>query len=225
MERKSAAEEIAELNDRGYEAFKQGDLELSLASHAEALRTAEGIEDAGLMVKALTGLMRCALRESDWDELEHLATRTDALANTTDDESLRRPALHMRAEAARMRGELELARQLYEESIALNQRLGFDSFVAIERGNLAWVELAQGQLDEAERLFAAMRAVMEDGSYAEAVALLGLARVALERGDPSGAGLLAESDSIMEEASLVWDPAEQPEYDRTAELAASLSAD
>lgn len=96
--------------------------------------------------------------------------------------------------------------------------------MAEARGPKAWVELVVGRLDEAERL---LRASLEatDTDYGVAFCLLGLARVELERGRERGAKILGAAEALLERAALVWDPAEQPEYDATLSLAGAVAGD
>src|ERR687883_114390 len=106
-------------------------------------------------------------------------------------------------EAARMQGELSRARQLYDESIALNRELGNQPMVAVELGNKAWVEIATGHLDEAEKLLrASLEATGEDEAYGIAFCLLGLARVELERGGGRGGEILGAAEAVLERAGL-----------------------
>jgi ATP/maltotriose-dependent transcriptional regulator MalT len=141
-----------------------------------------------LLATALAGLMRLSLREGDLDAVERLADEAEQLAVDADDPSLRRYPLHMRAEAARMRGYPDFARNLYDASMALNRDLGDDRMVGLEMANKSWVEISSGRLDDAERLLRGSLERCEDGdSYGRAFCLLGLARVQLERGDEHGA--------------------------------------
>jgi tetratricopeptide (TPR) repeat protein len=213
-------ERAAALEEEGYQAFKAGEDGRSQALNAESLDLARRAGDPAAEARALAGLMRLCLRRSDWQELERLAVECDGVAERSGDPSLRRMPLHMRAEAARMRGELEQAAASYDASIALNRELGDERMVGIEQANKSWVAINSGRLDEAETLLRGARErVDEDDAYGQAFCLLGLARGELERADAHGALLLAEAERLLEAAGLVWDPAERPEYERTRALA------
>jgi hypothetical protein len=86
------------------------------------------------------------------------------------------------------------------------------------------VEIAVRRLDEAERLIRASLEGTED-HYGIAFCLLGLARVELERGEERGAEILGAAESLLERGGLVWDPAEQPEYEATLELAGAVAGE
>ena len=208
-----------ELAQRAYEAFKSGNARRSRELSVEGLDLARTARDARAEAEALAGLMRLSLRERDFEELEKLAQQGEEAASAARDPSLRRMPLHMRAEAARMQGNLDKARALYDTSIDLNRELGNEAMVTVEMANKAWVEIHSGNLGEAERLARASLSRTEaDDAYGTAFCLLSLARVALELGDESGVEMLGAADAILEQGSLVWDPAEQPDYDATRDL-------
>jgi len=92
--------------------------------------------------------------------------------------------------------------------------------VAVELTNRSWLEIGSGRLDDAETLLrTSLESVDEDDHYLIAFGLLGLARVELERGGKRGADILGAAEAELKRAELVWDPAEQPEYEATLELA------
>jgi tetratricopeptide (TPR) repeat protein len=213
-------ERAVELERMGYEAFKSGDADRSRELNTESLALAKEAGDPGATVRALAGLMRLALRGHDFEEVERLARECDEIADDEGDASLRRMPLHMRAEAARMDGDLHRARDLYTASIRLNRDLGNEAMVAVELANKSWVEIGSGRLDDAEALLrTSLESVDEDDHYLIAFGLLGLARVELERGSERGADILGAAEAILKRARLVWDPAEQQEYEATLELA------
>jgi len=207
------------LDDEGYEAFKRGDTDLARRHHAESLDRARDAGDATAIVTALSGLMRVALRSEDWDHLDRLCLEGASVATESGDETLLRMPLHMGAEGARMRGDLIEARHQYLQSIELNMQLGNDTMVGVESGNLAWVEIAAGNLDEADDLIdRCARATGPDDPYCVAFVELTRARLLLERGEPSGAVLLEHAETTLEAAGLVWDPAEQRCFDETLSI-------
>lgn len=208
--------EASRLDDEGYDAFKAGDGESARRLHTRSLEIAREAAEPSAIAAAMGGLMRIALRDKDFDGLSKLVSEGEAVTRESGDESLNRYPLHMKAEGARMQGNLVDARQAYLASLALNERLGDDDMVAVELGNLAWVEIADGNLDEAERLISDCEiATSSNDSYGLAFVLLTKARINLERGDQAGSRLLLEADQTLESAGLVWDPAERETYEET----------
>jgi hypothetical protein len=64
-----------------------------------------------------------------------------------------------------------------------------------------------------------------EDDYGIAFCLLGLARIELERGREQGGEILGAAEGILERTGLVWDPAEQPEYDATLSLAHAVAGE
>lgn len=216
--------EANRLEEEGYEAFKAGDGARSRELNHRSLALAREAGEPEAIAKALAGLMRLGLRDADHAQVERLASECDEVARHADKPELRRMALHMRAESARMQGELARAGELYDASIGLNKELGNDVMVAVEHGNKAWVELALGHLDQAEALLRTSLVGSTD-DYGVAFCLLGLARVELERTHERGVEMLGAAEAMLERSGLVWDPAEQPEYDATLALARTVVGD
>jgi tetratricopeptide (TPR) repeat protein len=209
----------ADLAEEGYQTFKSGDANGSSRLNEESLELARQADDPQAIVRALAGLMRLGLRAGSFDEVEGLAQQCDEVAEAAGDGSLRRLPLHMRAEAARMKGNFDRARELYDTSIALNRELGNEAMVGVEMANKSWVEINTGRLEDAERLIrGSMDLTPVDDAYGIAFSLLGLARVQLELGREQGAETLGAAESVLEREGLVWDPAEESEYERTLEL-------
>jgi tetratricopeptide (TPR) repeat protein len=209
--------EARELYEQGLEAFRRGDNERSRELNEQSLAVARRDGDARATVDALIGLARAALRDGDLARVHALAAEARELA--PDERSLALP-LHLDAEATRMSGDLAAARKLYEESIDLSRRLGDDRMLAVEQANLSWVEINEGRLDEAEALLQASLEAAGDEPYLRAFDWIGLARVAALRGDGARAReLIADADRLLAEAGVVLDPADEPEYRRTVELA------
>jgi tetratricopeptide (TPR) repeat protein len=208
----------------GLEAFRRGDAAASRELNERSLALAREQDDAPAVVDALIGLARVALRESDFERVHALAREGRALAQERGlTESLVLP-LHLDAEATRMEGDLEAARRLYEESIALNRRLGDARMVAVEKQNLSWVEINAGNLDAAEELLrTSLGATSEQDVYGHAFVLVGLGRIAAERGRAEQAAkLLAEGAQKLAAGGLVLDPADKPEFEQSVALVERL---
>ena len=209
--------EARDLYEQGLEAFRRGDDERSNELNEESLAVARREGDAAAIVDALIGLARVALRDGDLGRVHALAAEAREVA--PDERTLALP-LHLDAEATRMSGDLAAARALYDESIELNRRLGDERMVAIEYANLSWVEINEGRLDEAEALLEASLEAAGNEPYLSAFDWIGQARVAVLRGDTARAReLIADADRLLTEAGVVLDPADEPEYRRTVELA------
>jgi tetratricopeptide (TPR) repeat protein len=210
--------EADELYRQGLEAFRRGDDQRSRELNERSLASARAESDPAASVNALVGLARLALRAVDLERVHALAAEARKLA--PDEASLVLP-LHLDAEATRLGGDLAAARALYEESIALNRRLGETKMVEFEQGNLAWVEINEGNLDRAEELIrGSLAGALGESAYGRAFGAIALARCSAERGDRVRAReLLGEADRELEGEGLVLDPADRPEYERTVELA------
>ena len=210
--------EADDLYREGVEAFRRGEDERSRELNEQSLSRARAAGDAAAVVKASMGLARLALRAGDLDRVHALVT--EARAQAPDEASLALP-LHLDAEATRLGGDLVAARALYDESIALNRRLGNVGAVEFEQANLAWVEINEGNLDAAEDLIrGSLAGALGESACGRAFGAIALARCAAERGDSGRAReLLAEADGELADAGLVLDPPDRPEYEKTVELA------
>ena len=104
-------------------------------------------------------MARVALRRGEYQRVAELAGEARDLARSGNERRLERIPLHMQAAAARMRGDLGPARELYLESIELNRQLGDDRMVAGEYRNLAYVELHDGHVARARDLFSSSAAL------------------------------------------------------------------
>jgi tetratricopeptide (TPR) repeat protein len=212
--------EADDLYRQGLESFRRGDAEAARVLNERSLALAREVDDAPAVVNALMGLARVALRENDFARVHALAREGRGLAEERGlTESLVLP-LHLDAEATRMEGDLGAARRLYDESIALNRRLGDARMVAVEQQNLSWVEINVGNLDAAEELLqASLGATREEDVYGRAFVLIGLGRVAAERGEAERAAtLLAEAARKLAAAGLILDPADAPEFEKSVAL-------
>lgn len=207
-------------------AFRRGD-------NAEAERlaridldeaTASGITQD--RVDALCMLGRTALRDGRFAELEDLAQA--ALGAAGEDPRLRRIPLHLGAVAARMTGRYDDARELYLESIALNDMLHELPMAAAEHRNLAYVELHAGHEPEARRLFAEarLRAREVDASALDPYLVLDEATVAVMRGEWAAArSRLAEAEAEFAERGVVPDPDDAWEMAQVRERLDGLTGD
>jgi tetratricopeptide (TPR) repeat protein len=132
----------------GLLALRGGDVDESRRLNEQALELAG--DDPEALALAHLGLSRVALEEGDAGQLlfHALAAREAA-------EPLRlamgQALLHMHAQAVRLAGDLDQAAELFEESLALNRRIGDQGMVEVELYNLGLVNVRRGDAAAAER--------------------------------------------------------------------------
>ena len=195
-------------------AFKQGDFDASRERNEEALKIGQELGDREVRTLALLGLSRVALNDGDQDRARSLAEESHARARELDPSMWQAP-LHMLAQATRLGGDFDEAAALFEESLALNRRLGDRVMVTVELHNLGHVEIRRGNADAAERLFAEAEAMSSsDDPYDAAMTDLNRASVAFARGDREAAtALLGRVQSMVDEAKLDLAPDDLAELD------------
>jgi tetratricopeptide (TPR) repeat protein len=202
-------------------AFRTGDNSRARQLSEDLLRDARSAGDGRAEIDGLCMLARVALREGDSARVGELAAEARERADELGDTTAKRMPLHLQAAAARVAGELEEARRLYEESIELNRSLGYD-FVAAELHNLAYVELHDGRLERAKELFAQAleeaRARGLDSLLPYLVVDRGV--LAAEEGKAEAAvRLLSAAEAAFAARGEVIDPDDQAEFDRALEKA------
>jgi ATP/maltotriose-dependent transcriptional regulator MalT len=127
-------------------------------------------------------------------------------------------AIHVLAVAAQMSGELEQARVLMSQRLALVRELGNYLAIAVEASNLSSVERQLGNLERAEQL---AREATEIGNrlgdeWSMPYNLNSLAAVAAERGDPERAArLLGAAQAEVTRQGAAWPPDELEHLQRT----------
>jgi tetratricopeptide (TPR) repeat protein len=121
------------------------------------------------------GLSRVAAEEDDAQGALDHAVKAHA-AGASLPEAVRQPTLHLQAQGLRMSGDLDGAARLFEESLALNRRIGDEGMVGVEQYNLGLVHVRRGDPEAAERYLAGF-----SGDPLAAAAL------AYAKGDPLGA--------------------------------------
>ena len=212
------------LLDEALAAFRREDRDASRRAGEEALALARNRAESSLEVEALVALSRLALRELDFPQVAALCEQAQQAAEQSGERSSLVMPLHMRAEATRLQGDAARARPLYEQSLALNTELGDERMVSVELHNIAYVDLADGDLDTAEQRFRKSLAMTQRLTGGMRIpCLLGLGAVAAARGDGERAGrLLAAGQSAMRAAGEVVDPADEPELRRSVERARAL---
>jgi len=196
--------------------FRTGETESSRRAAEACLTLARPLGDPALIIDGLASLARVGLREHDFGLVARASTEGMKLAESVGRPELQRLPLHCLAEGTRLSGDLVGARPLYKRSIELNLGLGNTSMVAMERSNLAALEIADGHPAEARRLLEdAVPSLHELGDlYVLPYGLLNAGGLALAEGDPvRAARLLGAADGIFQHAGAEIDPADRPVFD------------
>lgn len=179
----------------GLLAFRVGDMVGSRARSEAALALALRARDPEATGLAHLGVARIELEDGRGEEaLVHGRAARDALAGVG--ERFGQAPLHMLAQASRLLGALGDAAAFFEESLALNRRLGDHPMVAIEHHNLGHVELSLGRVDAAAAHFDACEqlAPAGDDPYGKAMTAFNRASLACARGE------MARARSLFDEA-------------------------
>lgn len=211
-----------ELYDQGLKSFREGDQKNSKRFNQEALEVARASDDRLNEVRALIGLSRVAFRDEDHERLRKLCDQAMPLWEALDDPSAVTSPIHMLAESARMEGELDRARELYERSIAGSRASGDERMVALELNNMALLELAAKQPARALEL-ARESLTMVDDDLDRTYCFLACGAALVEIGDPAlGVRLLSLSKRLLDQEGVILDPADQPVFDVAIEKARQM---
>jgi hypothetical protein len=190
-------------------AFRRGDNPTVERMSRDELARARRDGDAPAEVDSLAMLSRLAIRADDLAEADRLVTAALAVALGSGVRALEVQPRHILAAVARMAGELDLARERYLESIALNESLGRSDVVSTENYNLAFIELHLGDAPRARELFGQVRTRALDDDDSEFLPYVVVSAVVLSDadGDPAGtARLLGMTDSAFRAIGQVPDP-------------------
>lgn len=212
-EEPSRAKALALYGD-GLLAIMVGAHEDSRARGEACLEAARAVQDPEALALAHLGLSRVAFLDSEYDHARSLATQAREFARTLEP-ALGQAPLHMHAQGTRLTGNYDQAAALFEESLALNRRLGDLGMVGVELHNLGHVEIHRGNIDAAERYFAESEELTaSDDAYGAAMTHLNRAVVALARGEDDRArALLGVSESLLMETDLYQAPDDRFELD------------
>src|SRR5256885_4151598 len=197
-------------------AFRLGDNEIARDRANDALAIARGLGDARLIVGALTRLARVGLRDNNPRQTIALSREAMALADAAGDEELSLQPLHCLAEATRMAGDYEGARELYRRSLDSNRKRGDEMVIGTETSNLAAVELRFGNFDAAVRLWreALALAHRSENRYLMPYPVAGLGEAAAAQRDwDRAARLLGAASGLFKASGAAIDPADVPAYD------------
>jgi len=188
----------------GLFAYWTGDPDGARARNEEAFALARKLQDPEALLFAQLGLSRVAFEDGDAARAAELAGAAYALAP---DEPTRQATLHMRAQAARLAGDFDTAAALFEESLALNQRIGDASMLPVEHHNLALVEIRRGNANAAERHLAELPP--QEDEYVRALLRVAKAGVAFLKGDTDRTrelldGVNGDDFATDDRAELEW---------------------
>ncbi|GAA1852566.1 tetratricopeptide repeat protein [Asanoa iriomotensis] len=202
-------------------AFRRGETDAVVAMSEAEIARARAAGDLAGEVEARYSLARVAIRHGDLAGGEARAREALEVALRSGDRALEERPRHVLAGVARMSGDYVRARELYRESIALNEALGRTEAVDWERHNLAFCELKLGNLAAARYLFAGIRERIFAAGWSDFVpyACVAGAALASAEGDHARAALLVGvTDAAFAAIGQVPDP------DDAADLADIRSA-
>jgi len=210
----------------GLLAFMVGAHDDSRARNEASLKTARAVQDPEALALAHLGLSRVAFLDGEYDHVRSLAAQAREFARALEP-ALGQAPLHMHAQGTRLTGNYEAAAALFEESLALNRRLGDLGMVGVELHNLGHVEIHRGNIDPAERYFAECEELgASDDAYGAAMTHLNRAAVAFARGEDDRAReLLADAEARLGETDPYPAPDDRFELDwLRGQLAAASGA-
>ncbi|MEO6350668.1 MAG: hypothetical protein ABIP53_08450, partial [Candidatus Limnocylindrales bacterium] len=171
---------------------------------------------------AESSLARVAYRDTDAPRIEKHAQKALEYAGANEAESnahARRAALHMLAWAAHTAGDMKLARQRFNESLAFRRRTGSRLSVVSELANLGDLAAEEGDLPEAARILGeAMTTSHELGSKYMLVNMFpSIASLAARAGLDDDAGILfGAADASAVASGLIADPNPPADAERDA---------
>jgi len=209
-------------HDLGMLLFWQGKYEEALGHFETSEAVARAAGDVNVTALALAGQARVALR-SDVEQARRLCREALELTEGASDALGRSSALHVLGVAAQMTGDLDEAKRVMSERLAIGRQTGNLPLISSEAGNLCMVERQLGNLEAAELL--GREALEIDVRRRDARSIPwkvnGLAAVAAAAGeDERAARLIGVADATMEQSGGAWPPDEQVQYTETVEVLA-----
>ncbi|RLP93523.1 tetratricopeptide repeat protein [Micromonospora sp. BL4] len=199
-------------------AFRRGETDAVVRMSEAEIERARAAGDPAGEVEARYSLARVAIRGGDLPGGEARAGEALAVALRSGDRRLEERPRHVLAAVARMSGDLLRARDLYRESIALNESLDQPKTVNSEYHNLAFCELGLGNLDVARKLFAEGRErVFRNGwaDFVPYVCVAGAALASAESDHSRAARMIGVADAAFASLGQVPDPDDAADLART----------
>ena len=207
------------LHDHGYLVFWAGKYDTAAERFTQSQRVAAELGNSSLEALALAGLARVALNSDVNQAVRLLREALDITQGRPDDEG-RSDALHVLGVALQMSGDLEGARDVMSQRLAMAQQQGNAFVVWTELANLSMVERQLGNLDKAEEL--SRQAVATDTARSRqlylAWTLNGLGAVTAAKGELTRAAtIVGIAAAMLERAGGEWPPDEREQYHGTLE--------
>lgn len=201
-----------ELYEQGLTAFREGDNERCVELTTASLDLGRELGDDAIVGQALMGLCRAALRDQDEARLDALCSELAGIADRTGDEWWRVVIAHMNAELARMNGNLDIADELYDESMNLSKSIGRQSMVATECFNKSFVAVERDDIPAARDLLGRhfrIRGTLDDDDI-NPYGLIAVANLLHSEGQLEDAAAVAFAcRRLLAEAEVVPDPADE----------------
>jgi predicted ATPase len=163
-------------------AFHQGALAAVEEAASEARELARSIGDIGTEFEAVANLASVALQRGDREAARALGDECSRLADQTGERTHTAEVLRMQGFAAAENGDFERAGQLFSEEAILRRDPAIGGDLAGALINVGWAALQRGDLVEADAAYAESLVIAGERSQGT-VSRLGLAAVALERGE------------------------------------------
>ena len=166
---------------------------------------------------ALSVLARISLN-TDPDEAKRLLREAIEVVDGTDDVEGRSSAMHVLGVALQMSGDLEAARNVMSDRLALGRKTSNDFVIGVESANLSMVERQLGNLDAASALARdGLETFHRLGDHlATAWSANSVAAVAGARGDlVASATMLGFAEAGIERAGGEWPADEREQFEGT----------
>jgi tetratricopeptide (TPR) repeat protein len=206
------------LNAAGQLAFARGDHEHGLLVHREALTLSREVGDrvSQAWALALLGWHLSACPDRYGEGIKSCEEGL-ALFRIMDDKPGIARALNALGELARLDGDYERARELYEECLAISRETGDRQREALMLGCLGYVAQHQGDYGRAEALIVEALALLRELNfrYGAATFLLAMAGPIGAKGDTERAAhILGAGEAFLEAIGVGLQPADKLEVDR-----------
>lgn len=206
-------------------AFHMGDYSSIAPLNEERLEIYRELGDKRGMSSTLTLLARAATAAGDYATAHSLYEQTLALRKEIGTKTGISHTLGEMGELARCEGDFVMARSYYEESLAYARESGDKRYIAWQVFNLGQVALHERDCEQATRLYIEDLVLFQEIRELRGVAycLSGLAGVAGCQGLGSRAAqLYGAAEVVQKSTGIVWEPADQIEYDRNLATSKSI---
>jgi len=148
----SKIEKANSLLDQAYEAFRSGKGENCISLTEQAIKMGQELGDESIIGGSYISFCRMALRDNDEEKLAELSTQLDSLADQYENRKWQMFRAHMNAEMARMKGDLDSAEELYDQSMQIAETIGSRNMVAAECFNRSFISTKKKDFKSARKL-------------------------------------------------------------------------